>query len=349
MLHLKPRAGLAHDLEKTARFAVFPLGGQQTQIDDGLGVVGHDIEFRAAADRPDAEGGMPEHGVGNRFEMGSQSFGQSKQSGRQLGDGILTPLRARAVRGAACGGDPGGDVNLVLEDDLKIGRLTDNNESKPLALGQSLGAVLPGLLAHQPGKPNFVGQLREDSAALVQRPKHRGHGTFGIARPATVKFSPANFSTEGINAHARHAHGVGMGGEKQARLARGAGKTRHDIRPPRMHLVESRLGAEFAEKTGEVFRAGLLARAVGSGVAVGIDAGNAHQRLGQFFDTAGGGTHRGPVNLEKTSRASERDPRSKRKRACSPPGHSRTRRSAKNFCSSRATGEPGGRARGRFE
>ena len=183
----------------------------------------------------------------------------------------------------------------------------------------------------------------------MQRPKHRGHRTFGIARPAAVKFSSANFSTEGINAHARHAHGVGVRGEKQARFARGGGKTRHDIRPPRMHVVESGLGAEFAEKIGEVFRAGLLARAVGSGIAVGIDAGNAHQRLGQFFDTAGGGTHRGPVNLEKTSRASERDPRSKRNRACSPPGHSRTRRSAKNFCSSRAMGDPGGRARGRFE
>ena len=100
---------------------------------------------------------MPEHGVGNRFEMGSQSFGQGKQSGRQLGDGILAPLRTRAVRGAAGGADPGGDVDLVLEDDLKIGRLTHDDKSKPLPLGQSLGAILPGLLAHQPGKPNFVG------------------------------------------------------------------------------------------------------------------------------------------------------------------------------------------------
>ena len=252
------------------------------------------------------------------------------------------------MRGAPLGGDPRGHIDFVREDNLEVRRLTDHDKVEFLLRSQRFGPVLPGLLAHQSGEPDLVRQLGQNGTTFTQRPKHGGHRPLGVAGSATVELPVTDLAAERINCHSRHTHRVGVRGEKQTRLAARRRETPDDIRPARMHLAQSGLRTQRAEKIRDKFRAGLLADAVGAGVAVRIDAGNPHQRPGHFGHAAGRHTHREPVNLEKTSRAKAREPRSKRNRALSPSGHSSSSTSARNFCSRRADGEDGGSARGRF-
>ena len=283
-MRLTARPGQA--FENGLRPAVLPLRGEQTQIDHRLGVVGHDVEFRSAADRADAEGRATEDGILDGGERRGQSFLQGEQSRGEFDDRVLAAFGARTVGRASRRGDPRGHIDFVFVDDVQIRGFAHHDKSKLLFRGQCLGAVLPGLLSHQPGEPDFVGEARQKIAALVQGPKHGGHRSLGVAGPAAVDFPVAQIPAERIDGHAGHAHRVRMRGEEQTRFARG-GKEPDHIGASGVDRTQPRLRPERAEEFRDELRASLFAGAVGAGVAVGIDAGNADQRLRQFHDGGG--------------------------------------------------------------
>ena len=235
--------GGAHDLENFARVTVLPLRRKKPQIDDRFGMVGHDVEFCPPADCADAERGMREHGIGDFFEMCGQRFLQVEQPGGQLGDGVLAALRTRAMRSAPLGNDARSHVDLVFENHIQAGWFANHDEVERLPRGQRLRPVLSGLLSHKSGKPDLMREMRQKVTALVQRPKHGGHRTLRIARTAAVEPSLANLAAERIDGHTGHTDRVRMRSEKEPRFSSVRGKSGHDIRTPRMDLVQRSLGA----------------------------------------------------------------------------------------------------------
>ena len=109
-------------------------------------------------------------------------------------------------------------------DDLQPGRLADDREVKLLPGGERLRTLLAGFLAHQSGKPDFVGKRRQDVARFLKRDKHGGHRAFGIGGSAPPDFAVAERSCKGIDRHAPDAHRIGMWRKQEAGLPGPAGR-----------------------------------------------------------------------------------------------------------------------------
>ena len=141
------------------------------------------------------------------------------------------------MRRATGGHDASGDIDFVFENNLESGRLPHDDEIEFFAGRKGFGAVLPSLLTHQSGEPDFIREMRKDVAAFSKRPEHGGHRTFCVTGPARVDFAVADVATERVDGHASHAHRVRVRSKKQARFHARRGKTGHDIGAPRRNFV----------------------------------------------------------------------------------------------------------------
>ena len=281
----------AHDRKHFLGLRLFPLRGQQAEIDNRLGVIRNDVEFRPAPDGADAEGGMTEHRVFEFFEIVRQSLLHREQAAGEFRDRILSALRAGTVRGASGRDNPRRHIHFVFVDDVEAGRFAHHDEIESLFCRQRLGTVLTRFLAHQSGEPDLVGKRRQNIAAFPQGPEHRGHGAFRVARPAAEDFSVTQIASERIDRHTRHAHRVGMRREKQPGLFFRGGKTRHDIGPSGRNFVQPRFRTECGQVIAQISCALLLPDPVRAGVPVGIDARNTDKNLRQFDHAGGSAAH----------------------------------------------------------
>ena len=109
--------------------------------------------------------------------------------------------------------------------------------------------------------------------SLEPRPKSLPSRTTG-SNGAMVM--PATLTVSRCGAKARRARAVLFSGTKLG----------HDVGPARIDLVQPHLGAELAQELGDVIRHGLLARPVGAGIALRIDAGNGDKIAQQVDDVA---------------------------------------------------------------
>ena len=185
---------------------------------------------------------------------------------------------------ACCEREP--ERAFVGDDGVEARGLACDDEIETLLSGECDGAVLSGFLAAQSGEANFVAERRQHVAQFTQRPEHRGHRAFGVARTAAPDFSVTQFAAERLNAHAADADGIGVRCEEDARLFVGAiifAEGCEDVWATGEHVtqLDARLWKCFTKPGDEPFGDGLFAGVWRAGFAFGIHARDSDERLEQ--------------------------------------------------------------------
>ena len=201
-------------------------------------------------------------------------------------DGVFTALGLRGVDGATTGGEGEPERAFVGDDGVEARGLARDDEIEPLLSGECDGAVLTGFLAAQSGETNFVAERGQHVAQFAQRPKHRSHRAFGVARASAPDFAVAQFAAKGVYAHASDADGVGVRREEEARLCASAitfGEGCEDVWTTGQHVAQfdACFCKSLAEPADEPFGDGLLAGVWRAGFAFGIHARDLDERLEQ--------------------------------------------------------------------